>query len=269
MFQQPIEQHNIEIHQNRKILERKPVIRRIYQSFYREIKSRLNMNDSGLTVELGSGIGLIKEEIPYCITTDLFENPWLDRVESAYELKFGDNTISNLILFDVWHHLQYPATALIEFHRVLENGGRLILFDPAMGYLGKLIYGLFHHEPIALREMISWYAPTDSEAGMHDYYAALGNCWRMFRKRNLPGQIRGWHLHEVTFFPALAYMASGGFSKPQLFPSSFLPLIWTIERLLQPFPKVFACRMLVVLERSALPLSQTDAKECRLHGYEP
>lgn len=250
MFQRTIEQHNIEIHQNRKILERKPLIRLIYQSFYREIKSRLNINDSGFTVELGSGIGLIKDEIPFCITTDLFENPWLDRIESAYTLKFEDNTISNLILFDVWHHLQYPATALTEFHRVLEKNGRLILFEPAMGYLGRIIYGLFHHEPIALKDKITWYAPKGFTPGSDEYYAALGNCWRMFQKKNLPEQIQGWRLKEISFFPALAYMASGGFSKPQFFPSFLLSTIWKTEYFLKFFPTFFSCRMLVVLEKN-------------------
>jgi SAM-dependent methyltransferase len=247
---QSIEKHNIEIHQNQKTLEQKPLIRLIYQKFYFEIKNRLNPKENGLTVELGSGLGLIKEVIPSCITTDLFENPWLDRVESAYSLKFDDGSISNLILFDVWHHLQYPASALKEFHRVLRGEGRLILFDPAMGYLGRIIYGLFHHEPIGLRESITWYAPPNFKEGSQHYFAALGNCWRMFHKKLLPKQIQGWRLKEVTFYPALAYMASGGFSKPQLFPTSLLSLIWTIENFLKLFPALFACRMLVVLERN-------------------
>ena len=71
----------------------------------------------GSVVELGSGIGNIKEVIPKCLCTDLFPNPWLDYVENAYALSFGSASVSNLILFDVFHHLKYPGTALQEFHR--------------------------------------------------------------------------------------------------------------------------------------------------------
>ena len=65
-------------------------------------------------------------------------------------LTFADESVANLILFDVWHHLEYPGTALAEFQRVLAKGGRLVIFDPAMGLLGRAVYGLCHHEPLAL-----------------------------------------------------------------------------------------------------------------------
>ena len=82
--------------------------------------------------------------------TDLFPNPWIDRVESAYNLSFSDNSISHLILFDVWHHLEYPVNALKEAHRVLTSGGTLIIMEPAMSVLGRIVYGKFHHEPLGL-----------------------------------------------------------------------------------------------------------------------
>ncbi len=98
----------------------------------------------GLVVELGSGMGHIKEHLPDCITTDLFPNEWLDRVEDAYHLTFDTGAVSHLILFDVWHHLAYPGTALGEFHRVLVDRGKVIIFDPAMGVLGRFVFGNFH-----------------------------------------------------------------------------------------------------------------------------
>ena len=92
-------------------------------------------------------MGRIKDVIPQCVTTDLFPNPWLDRQENCYQLSFADGSVSHLILFDVWHHLRYPGTALREFHRVLAPGGRLILFEPAASWVGRLVYHFFHHEP--------------------------------------------------------------------------------------------------------------------------
>ena len=80
--------------------------------------------------------------------------------------------MANLILFDVWHHLEFPGTAIAEFHRVLKASGRLIIFDPAMGMLGRLVYGLFHNEPLALDAEIRWNAPPDFVPDKMNYYAA-------------------------------------------------------------------------------------------------
>jgi len=84
--------------------------------------------------------------IPDCVRTDLFPFPWIDRVENAYRLSFGDETLANLFMVDVFHHLRYPGAALQEFWWVLRVGGRLILLEPALSILGYLIYGLLHPE---------------------------------------------------------------------------------------------------------------------------
>ena len=78
-----LEQHNIEIHENRRYWERKPLLRKVYSQFGREIAQRVDRTLPGLVVELGSGMGHIKEHLPNCITSDVFPNEWLDRVEDA------------------------------------------------------------------------------------------------------------------------------------------------------------------------------------------
>ena len=78
-----LEQHNIEIYQNRDAWMNKPVLQDVYAEFYRQIVRRLSVGTHGLRVELGSGMGNIKRFIPDCRTTDLFPNPWLDQQENA------------------------------------------------------------------------------------------------------------------------------------------------------------------------------------------
>jgi SAM-dependent methyltransferase len=194
-------------------------------------------------------LGQIKAVMPDCITTDVLPNPWLDRTENAYRLSFGNDSIANLILFDVWHHLRYPGTALLEFRRVLADGGRLIVFDPCMSLLGLLVYGLFHHEPLGLRNPITWFAPETWDAGRADYYAAAGNAWRVFcRSRRF--QLSGWKVITVQRSAALSYVASGGFRAPQLYPSILLPVLQCVDAILNRVPVLFATRLLVVLEKA-------------------
>ena len=172
--------HNDEIAQNIEHWNRKPSLQKAYHAFHELISKYLTDSGHGQTVELGSGIGNIKDTIPHCLRTDLFPNPWIDHVENAYKLSFSDESVSNLIMFDVFHHLRYPGTALTEAFRVCAPGGRLIIFEPCVSLLGRLVYGPLHAEPLALNEEITWQAPDSWSAEDIDYYAAQGNASRVF-----------------------------------------------------------------------------------------
>ncbi len=246
----PVEQHLIEMRLNRSSWKRKAPLRTIYQGFYRLIKEHLCLHTNAQTVELGSGIGAIKEVIPECVTTDIFPNPWLDRVENAYTLSFADASVGNLILFDVFHHLEFPGTALAEFARVLRPGGRVVIFEPGLGVLGRFVYNAFHHEPVGEREPIRWFAPKGSDLQNVAYYAAQGNAWRIFVRNDLSRVLDEWIIRVVKPVVSIAYLASGGFSKPSFCPDGMLPLAMALDRFLSCLPQIFATRLLVVLEKT-------------------
>lgn len=245
-----IEQHNIEIKKNLEAWNKKPLLQKIYRGFYEEILGFVNENLDGEVVELGSGIGNFKTVYPKCITTDIFPNPWVDRVEDAYKLSFKDRSVSNLILFDVFHHLAYPGSALTEFKRVLADGGRVIIFDPYISLLGFLVYGLFHHEPVAMFDKINWI--NDENKNPNDkYYAAQGNATKIFNKvPNLKFQIpKGLKVIKIQKFSAISYILSGGFSRPSFYKIESLSKIKKIEKFLDKFPQLFATRILIILEK--------------------
>ena len=244
-------QHNVEIHENSAAWQRKPLLRDIYDGFYRRIAAHLPPADHGPVVEIGSGMGNVKRVIPHCITTDLFPNAWLDRQENAYALSFADRSIGAVILFDVFHHLRYPGTVLRELRRVLKVGGRVVLFEPDMSLLGRFVYGKFHHEPLALSDPITWDAPADFQPENHGYYAAQGNACRIFVRGERPGPLDGWTISRVERHPDLSYVASGGFAGPQLYPRMLLPLARAMDFLASPLPGIFSTRLLVVLEKNA------------------
>ena len=246
----PVEQHNVEINRNRAAWMRKPRLQEIYREFYRRIAARIDPRIPGRIVELGSSMGTIKEAIPTCITTDLFPNPWLDRQENAYRLNFSDGEISHLILFDVWHHLRYPGTALREFHRVLAPGGRLILFEPAASWTGRFVYNFFHHEPVAIKDVITWNAPAGFSPADADYYAAQGSATRHFWWGEARALLTGWRLSEVSPLASFEYFASGGFSGPQIGGRWLQRALRSLDRVAALWPRALAARLIIVLAKT-------------------
>jgi len=244
-------QHDREIHENLEAWKRKPLLREVYRDFHRLLARYVVQDREAVTLELGSGIGSIKETLPDCMTSDMFPNPWLDRLENAYALSWGAGTVTNLILFDVWHHLQYPGTALKEFARVLRPRGRLLLLDPDMGLLGRVIYGLLHHEPLGCGGRIAWNAPNDFDPKDAPYFAAQASAHRIFYRRENTGWMRDWSLVHLQRMASLTYVASGGFRGPQLYPARLLPYVRMLDGAFSHWPKMFATRILIVLERKA------------------
>jgi len=106
-----LEQHQAEIEQNLGYWQRKPLLQRIYAGFYSRIIQLIDPQVTGAVVEIGSGIGNLKAYYPAAICSDLFPNPWLDLVCDGYDLPFARASLSHLTLFDVFHHLEAPATA--------------------------------------------------------------------------------------------------------------------------------------------------------------
>jgi SAM-dependent methyltransferase len=244
-----VEQHNFEIQRNRAVWARKPLLQSVYRDFHRMIASRLDPRIPGPVVELGSGMGQIKEVIPQCVTTDLFPNPWLDRRENAYALTFADGEVSHLILFDVWHHLRYPGTALREFHRVLAPRGRLIILDPAASWIGRLVYRFFHHESLRLSDRLVWDAPESFSAKDLDYYTSQGSASRIFWWGEHSEKLHDWTIREVLPLAAFEYFATGGFSGPQIGGSFFHRLLRRLDSIIMRWPRASAARLLIVLEK--------------------
>ena len=262
-----ISKHDDEIKKNLVSWRNKPLLRDIYIAFHKLIAKHLSRGLDAYTVELGSGIGNIKEVIPNCIRTDLSPKPWIDRVENAYYLSFSDNTVDNLILFDVFHHLRYPGTSLKEFHRVLAPNGRVIIFDPCMSILGLIVFGLFHHEGLGLGNGIRMFAPKGWSSNKDLYYAAQGNASRIFIGRKYQSFLEDWRVVTKQRISAISYVASGGYSKPQLYPDIAFPLMKVVDRMCDMVPLIFATRLLVILEKKEF--AEQDASPDRYSAGAP
>jgi SAM-dependent methyltransferase len=241
-----LEQHQLEIEKNLQAWRSKPLLQSIYRGFYGRILKLIEPKPAGAVVEIGSGIGNLKEHLPHAICTDLFPNPWLDVVCDGYELPFADAALSHLVLFDVFHHLRAPRAFFKEAGRALAAGGRLILFEPYISRASAPVYGLLHHEPIAWRQSIN---PAEDLSRPRDYYAAQGNATRIFFRGEHPEFLHGWRVFHSEAFSAFGYLLSGGYSKPALYPPKYLGALQRIDAGLSRWPKLFGARCLVGLTR--------------------
>jgi SAM-dependent methyltransferase len=237
-------QHQEEIQRNLHFWESKPLLQRIYGQFYERIVALIDSQQSGLIVELGSGIGNLKRHLPQAICTDLFANPWLDIVCDGYELPFVSGSVSHLVLFDVFHHLRAPNAFLKQARRVLTENGRLILFEPYISVSSYPVYGLLHHEPVAWRGQIDL---SDTLPRPRDYYAAQGNATRLFFRHQSVKRLSGWKLRHAEVFSAFYYLLSGGYRRPAFYPAPWLGALQAIDRALSRWPKLFGARCLAAL----------------------
>jgi SAM-dependent methyltransferase len=243
-------QHLKEIMRNVAAWRRKPMLQRSYYDMFARFLPHLAAGVAGLNVECGAGIGALARVIPGCLLTDLYHTPWCDRIENVYQFSFATASIDNLVLFDVFHHLQYPNAFFSEAQRVLRPGGRILMIEPAMGALPRLIYQSFHSEPLAGKAKIDWSIPAADKLAQPDYYAAQANAWRVFWEKNhVFANDHSWKWIKIDAFACFSYFATGGFSGPQLLPTCAYRLLRKLDQYADQIPALFAGRLLIVLER--------------------
>lgn len=238
---------------NRKIFKEKKLLQLVYGNYFNLIKQNLYDKSDNSVLEIGSS-GFIKDHIPNCITSNLSKNdPMIDREENVFDLKL-DEIFSNVVMIDIFHHLRFPKLALKNIHKILDNNGRLILIEPAMGWIPRIIYKLFHHEPNGFNLNINWNDEPTQLPDNSDYFAAQALSWRAFVKGELKYHDL-FRLKKIDCFSDFAYLGSGGFSFHSIYPEKFYPYLKNIDTILSKFAKkIFASRMLIVLEKKNLTI---------------
>jgi len=232
---------------HRDVWERKPLLRAIYNDWYREM---FRWFLSGKTLEVGGGSGNLKQLVPEIVSTDVVELPWLDAVSNAQYLSFRSESFSNIVIFDVLHHLENPILFISEALRVLKPGGRFVIMEPYVSWASYPVYRFLHPEPLDLSADPFRVVPHDpNREPFHSNQGIptllLERYWNRFREsfpafRKLSQQWLGF----------LVYPLSGGFDHPPLIPTwLYRPLHWT-EKCFSPFGRFIAFRFLVVLEKT-------------------
>jgi SAM-dependent methyltransferase len=224
----------------------RPLLRKIYREWFALLASRLS-TVPGVTLELGSGIGRLRDLVPQLVTTDVEQTPWADRVVDAAAIPYADAELANIVMLDVFHHLPRPSAFLDEARRVLAPRGRVVMLEPHVSPLSGLAYRL-HHERLELGT--DGFADSDARNPLDGNLAQTTLAF--FRQRD--EYARHWPelpVAETRLLSLLAYPLSGGFTRRPLLPTRLYGPVRAAERALTPvLGRLGAFRSLIVLERA-------------------
>lgn len=227
---------------------RKPALRTVYNDFYDRIVAACA---PGLTVEIGGGIGNLKQRLPNVIATDIQFASWLDCVADAQHLPLADGTVSNVVMVDVLHHIEFPAVFFRQVSRALQRGGRIIMVEPAITWGSTLFYRFIHHEPVRMSADPLVEGVPDPNRDPYDSNQAIPTLLATRDRERFSRMFPDLRIAQVVWFSFAVYPLTGGFKPWSLIStamaSRMLKFERAIERTLGPLA---AFRMMLIVEKT-------------------
>lgn len=196
-------------------LRNKRAISRFYREIYRRYQDVLDRcPEQGGVVELGSGAGFAKLQIPELLTSDIVKYPMVDLQVDARALPFESGSLRAILLWNCFHHISDAGLFFEEAVRCLKPGGRMLVIDPYLGWVSRWIYGL-HHE--ALDESTQDWKFQSQSPGEDANIALAGLVFIRDRKKfeELYPQLR---ISRVMPHSPLMYWFAGGLKSWTLIP---------------------------------------------------
>lgn len=235
------------------ILRRKPLLRSVFEEFYRtslRLDQRFLGGSRGLRVELGAGVSFFKEIEPSVLVTDIKPAPHLDAVVDAQSMPFASGGLRVLYAINCFHHVPDPVLFFREVARVLAPGGGVVLVEPFHGPLSAAVHRrLFETEcfdPDA-REWASAERKTMVGANQALSYVIFVRDRPLFEE--LFPELEIVAMERVDNY--VRYLFSGGLNFRQLLPVAFEPIVRGVERALRPVNRLTALHHAIVLRKRA------------------
>jgi SAM-dependent methyltransferase len=231
----------------KKAWAQKPVLHVIYDDFYDRIAAACR---PGRTIEIGGGIGTLKQRFCDVITSDVQPAPWLDCIADAQRLPFATACVANIVMVDVLHHLEFPLAFLREAARVLQHGGRVIMVEPAITWASTLLYRLLHHEPVRTRVDVLVEGSPRPNRDPYDSNQAIPTILATRERERFHRLLPQLRIARVEWFSFAAYPLSGGFQPWSLVTPTLARRLLAFERKFEPaLGRFMGFRMMLVVEK--------------------
>ena len=229
------------------VWQRKPVLRVFYEDFYDRLAPECR---PGTTIEIGGGIGNLKQRLADVVATDIQFAPWLDCVADAQRLPFAAGAAANIVMVDVLHHLEFPAVFFREAARVLRPGGRVLMVEPAITYGSTLFYRLFHHEPVRTSAEALADGTPDPRRDPYDSNQAIPTLLVTRERERFHARFPDLRIARVVWFALAAYPLSGGFKPWSLLTAGMARHLLRFERAVEPLiGRLAAFRVMIIIEK--------------------
>jgi SAM-dependent methyltransferase len=243
----------------RAVWDRKPVLRTIYNDFYDRIAGACI---PGPTIEIGGGIGNLKQSLTDVIATDIQFAPWLDAVVDAQHLPFAPCSVANIVMIDVLHHLEFPVLFFREAQRVLHAGGRVIMVEPAITWGSTLFYRLVHHEPVRMSADILDDGQPNPDRDPYDANQAIPTLLATRERERFHRLFQYLRIIQVDWFAMAVYALSGGFKNWSLISEQVARRLLRVERSIEAVVGRFGgFRMMLIIEKATKQHAQTGTSE--------
>lgn len=241
----------------------RPLLRDVYHDYFNRMRNYFAPAPSatkpyGAIIELGGGSGHFHNFYPDMIVTDILPTRHINLAADAMQLPFRDQSINNIVMLDVLHHIPLPLRFFSEAQRVLQSGGRVIMTEPFISPLSGLCYRFSHLEPV---DMDAPLFRSQSNPIGEDPVAVIGSgafasnqaiptllffrYQRLFERRFPQLAIVHRGVHSTMVYPI-----SSGFSKLVLLPRVAAPAAKMLERIFSPLARWMAFRTLIVVEKN-------------------
>jgi SAM-dependent methyltransferase len=231
---------------HRDIILSKPFLKQLYKDWYSVFIKKSKEVKQGKYLEIGSGGGFLKDEFPEVITSDILNLPNVDKVFSAEQMPFDQDSLGSIMMLNVFHHIPKPHLFLKEAERTLVKGGKIIMIEPANSWLGRFIYKRFHHEPFdekGEREIASGNPLSNSNQALPHIY--FERDLQLF-KTDFPRL----KINSIQYHSPFSYIISGGVSRSAMLPFVLYPFVKFAEWLLSPFNKQLGLFCTIELEKT-------------------
>ncbi len=237
----------------RATIARKDSLRHFYTECYRRFAARIaTIPCQGLTLEIGSGGGFIKNVVPNVITSDLLPYDGVDQVVDATKLPYAGESLKSIVMLNTFHHVPDVGKFLEEAQRCLAPGGKLLIVDQHPGIFGYPILKYFHHEPFSPGAKDWEFEASGPLSGANGALA-----WIVFRRDAAVFKTRYPRLELQGYQPLspLLYWLSGGLKRWNLVPRSLIRCVEGVERLLLGLSQNFGTFVYIEVNKSARGLA--------------